>query len=262
MRSFQDVLLSRAWVPIIAAATLLALVPRLVAITNEAARVKYAAGVYGWEPAPEHETLPNVDRFRWTKGQAALREPVGGAVLIIPLFLARPDIATQPVTLQVTVGGVPVQTVTLEENGWHTLTYDLVAVLGQAGWTARRTITLEFVISPTVVPARVGPSTDTRELGIGLGELQWRPDRVGLLLPPSATDGRIGAPRRLDQHHPEVLDPRRNVVRMTTAPARAARNAYQINGDCQFPRAAMAEATRTGQTTNQGRARLTGRIRS
>jgi hypothetical protein len=154
--------------------TLVGLVPRVVAAAREDdAGASAAAGVYAWETAPPSEGSPADDMFRWTRGRAALREPIRGAVLTVPLYLARPDIPAQPVTLHLRVGGVPVESVTLVTNGWHALTYDLAAVLGEARWRSRRTITLEFRVDPPVVPARVGPSTDTRKLGIGLGAVRW-----------------------------------------------------------------------------------------
>jgi hypothetical protein len=62
---------------------------------------------------------------------------------------------------------------TLAKNGWLVLTYDLVDVIGDGRWRSQRTLTLEFHITPTFVPARVGGSDDRRELGVGLGAVQW-----------------------------------------------------------------------------------------
>jgi hypothetical protein len=94
---------------------------------------------------------------------------VHGAVLTIPLYVARP----LPATLHVVVGGVAVDPITLSRNGWHVLTYDLSAVLGEQRSQSEDTITLEFMVGPIFVPARAGPSDDTRELGVGLGAVSW-----------------------------------------------------------------------------------------
>ena len=82
-------------------------------------------------------------------------------------------------TLRVTVGGVTAAPVTLATNGWHVLTYDLISLLGEARWRSDPTITCEFRVSPWVVPAEFGPSDDTRELGVGLGEVLWSGARPG-----------------------------------------------------------------------------------
>ena len=93
--------------------------------------------------------------------------------MTVAIYLARPDLATHRVNLRVTVGGVPTEQILLVRNGWQMLTYDLIRILGEARWRSQRAITLELVVSPTFIPARAGPSNDTRELGIGLGIVRW-----------------------------------------------------------------------------------------
>ena len=136
----------------------------------------YAAGVYAWEPGTPTNAPPGDARFRWTRRRAALREPVAGRTMTVPLHLARPDL---PVTIRVTVDGVRMEPVTIETNGWHVLTYDLVTVVGEARWRSLRTVTLEFHVTPTFVPARAGNSDDKRELGVGLGAVRWNPPAPG-----------------------------------------------------------------------------------
>jgi O-antigen ligase len=167
-------LLHPAWVPAVAAVTIAAAVPRAMgAARGGDPAVSRAAGVYGWETAPASEDAPPDPRFRWTRARAALREPVHGMVLTVPVYLARPDVPAQPVAVHVNVGGVPADPVTFVKNGWHGLSYDLAVLHGESQWRSLRTITLEFRIVPPVVPARAGASDDTRELGIGLGDVQW-----------------------------------------------------------------------------------------
>ena len=170
----RTVLLHPASVAVVAVVTVVAAVPRLLAAARaDDPAVSRAAGVYGWETAPSSDDAPPDPRFRWTRGRGALREPVRGSVLTLPLYLARPDVPPQPITVQVTIDGVSADLVMLTKNGWHVLSYDLVAVLGNDRWRSLRTVTLEFTVNPPVVPARVGPSDDRRELGVGLGEVRW-----------------------------------------------------------------------------------------
>jgi O-antigen ligase len=175
-RSAQGVrqwLLHPALVTGVGLMTLAALVPRLVTDFRDGEAASAAAGVYAWETAPPSESPPGDHTFRWTRSRAALREPIRGAVVTVPLYLARPDIPARSVTLHIRVGGVPVEPVTLAANGWHRLTYDLPTVLGESRWRTQHTITLEFRVDPPVIPARIGSSDDTRELGVGLGVVQW-----------------------------------------------------------------------------------------
>jgi O-antigen ligase len=165
--------LGRAWVPSVVAVTLIVLVPRAFAEAHAGSLVSHAAGVYAWEQIPASGSAQGETRFRWTKGSAAFREPVRGTVLTVPLSVSRPDLATQRVELRVAIEGVPTAPVTLLRNGWQTLTYDLVALLGEGQLRAHRTITVTFVVNPTFVPARVGSSDDWRELGVGVGTFRW-----------------------------------------------------------------------------------------
>jgi O-antigen ligase len=162
-----------AWLLVVVLITLAASGSRALDVVRAGARKPYAVGVYGWEAAPPTDAWPGT-AFRWTRGHAALREPVDGKVLQLPVFLARPDIDRQAVVVDVNIAGVAVPPLRLTTNGWHVHTYDLAALLGDDGWQLQRAVTIELTVHPTVVPARVGPSSDTRELGIGVGALRWQ----------------------------------------------------------------------------------------
>jgi hypothetical protein len=158
-----------AWFLAIAAATFLVEAPRIVeAARSHDPNASRAAGVYAWETGPASEAAPAEPRFRWTRRRAALREPVHGSILTIPVYVARPV----PATLYVTIGGVDLPPVTLSRTEWQTLTYDVAALLGHER-PGLETITVEFVVDPVFVPASAGASDDTRELGVGLGLVGW-----------------------------------------------------------------------------------------
>ncbi|HJR58767.1 MAG TPA: O-antigen ligase family protein [Vicinamibacterales bacterium] len=163
-----------AWLLVVVLITLAASGSRALDLVRSGARRPHAVGVYGWEPAPPSEAWPAGTAFRWTRARAAVREPVGGRTLLLPVFMARPDIDMQAVVVDVTIAGVAVPPWTFTKNGWHVHTYDLAALVGEDRWRSQRTVTVEFRVRPTVVPAQAGPSSDTRELGIGVGALRWQ----------------------------------------------------------------------------------------
>jgi hypothetical protein len=162
-------LLHPLWIGSVVFLTLAAGVPRLRAIAERDASAHHGAGLYGWEPGPEAEGAPADTRFRWTRARAAVREPVRGAVLTVPFFIPRPV----PVTVQPMIGGIAVDPITFRETGWHSVSYDLVGLLGEERWRSTRSITVQFRVTPIFVPARTGGSTDPRELGIGVGVFGW-----------------------------------------------------------------------------------------
>jgi O-antigen ligase len=162
-------LLHPLWIAVIVLLTLAAGVPRLRAIAERDASAHHGAGLYGWEPGPDADGAPSDTRFRWTRARAAVRQPVGGAVLTVPFFIPRPV----PVTVQPMIGGIAVDPITFHETGWHSVSYDLVGLFGEERWRSTRSITVQFRVTPTFIPARAGGSTDPRELGIGVGVFSW-----------------------------------------------------------------------------------------
>ena len=163
----------RGWIALVVLVTVAAFVPRATAAIRDTRVGSHAAGVYAWEPAVPSAGWPTGTTFRWTRGRAAIREPVVGAVLLLPIFMARPDIPTQPVVVEMTVEGKAVPPLSFRRNGWHVQAFDLAALLGEDRWRSLPMITIEIVVRPPVVPSRIGPSTDGRELGIGLGVVRW-----------------------------------------------------------------------------------------
>jgi O-antigen ligase len=162
-------LLRRGWVAAAVLVVVVAAAPRVTAAARHEAPDTRAAGVYAWETGPSGDGAPADTRFRWTRRRAALFAPVRGPVVQVPLYLARP----LPATLHVSVDGVPLGPVTFSRNGWHMLNWDLAEVLGEKRWQTEEAITIEVEVRPTFVPAEAGGSDDTRELGVGLGDVRW-----------------------------------------------------------------------------------------
>jgi hypothetical protein len=167
---FERILLHRAWPPIVVVATLGIVLATLALRAAPASPV--FAGCYGPEVGPRAAAAPD-GVFRWTKRTAAVKLPVGGRVLIVPVYLARPDIAEGPIDVDVTLGGLRTGRVRFGRNGWHVLSYDLAEIAGAANWSRLRSLTLTFDVSRTVRPSDRAASTDHRDLGIGLGQPRW-----------------------------------------------------------------------------------------
>jgi hypothetical protein len=150
-----------------------------------------AAGVGGWEQAPVPAGIGESGgtRFRWTHARAALREPVEGARVQIPIYLMRPEPIAEPVTVTVSVDNLASEQVTLTRTGWHIVSFDIVSVLGQGRWQSQSTVTFSIVVSPSFVPADSGSSTDRRKLGVCVGDVVWSgpppPSKINGLRRPS-----------------------------------------------------------------------------
>ena len=167
----------------------------------------FATGVYGWEDAPAPLHTESRKRFRWTSADAYLLGPIEGPVLRIPVYFARPD---APVSLRLYFDERPLSDFELIQDGWSELAYYLPPILGEQrwqevkrGWAAttlpgsaarHRSASmgelrpwaspprppsswLHFNVGSTFVPSEVADATDSRRLGVGIGELGW-PDVV------------------------------------------------------------------------------------
>lgn len=86
-------------------------------------------------PGGPDGTLP----FRWTSDEAHLVEPVAGPILVVPLFLARPDVPGRGVPVRIVLENVPHGSVVLAdfvlaENGWYAGAWFLPPLLGEQSW--------------------------------------------------------------------------------------------------------------------------------
>jgi len=72
--------------------------------------------------------------FRWTGAEAALLRPIDAPVLHVPLRLSRPDVPGPRVRVGIRVHDRPVESLTLDENGWFGVDTYLPPVLGPELW--------------------------------------------------------------------------------------------------------------------------------
>lgn len=155
----KKALLNRFWFPAVIAITLVALVPRAMASIKRYAYQGRTVGFSNWQTA---EGAPDGSpRFRWTNARAAWREQVDGSVLIVPIYLPKPD-----ANVEIRINGVLIERPKFESTGWSALTYDVVNLLGQDTWKSKPMLTLEFVVRK----AEGDP-------GIGVGQLLWKGPR-------------------------------------------------------------------------------------
>ena len=124
----------------------------------------YHWGLYDQEVDPEGQV------FRWTGDSALLTLSVAPEVQSIELsYQVSPPIrdgAPTEVTIHV---GDTTQRFTVREPGWH----DAIFPLERSG-NSHQTVFVEVTVSPIMVPAAMGTSTDSRRLGATL-----RPPRYG-----------------------------------------------------------------------------------
>jgi hypothetical protein len=110
--------------------------------------------------------------FRWTGKSAGITLKVEKTEIIIPILASHPDIQKDPVKLKIILMDGFFQkkrlleNVLLKDNNWHSFKYDLSGELG-------RSVMLLFEISRTWQPLEVLGTTDTRYLGIGLGNITF-----------------------------------------------------------------------------------------
>ncbi|MFQ5743419.1 MAG: hypothetical protein ACE5HV_07505 [Acidobacteriota bacterium] len=205
-RRYED----HPWLTLAVAAYLLLSAVELVRILLFERPTVYAAGFYDWEEAPGPEGASS--RFRWTRQEAYLLEPVEGPVVRIPIFLYRPDMPGPQVPVTISLEDRELDELLLDHNGWYEVAAYLPPLLGQESWaevqqgwaattatasgTSSRSVLarwfadwqelkpwhrrpgppsvwLHFEPGSSFVPAQLTDTSDRRRLGVGVGELDW-----------------------------------------------------------------------------------------
>ena len=110
--------------------------------------------------------------FRWTGRTAGMMLRVEGRTAEIPVLASHPDIAKNPVSVEIYATGDFFRTrrrldaIVLREGVWRTLECDLSEFEG-------RDVILIFKVSRTWNPKKVLAVPDPRNLGIALGQIGW-----------------------------------------------------------------------------------------
>jgi O-antigen ligase len=154
--------LARRWIVAGLAVFALLLVVRAEAALRRPVSPGYEAGFYRWERQPDGRPA------RWTRGRAAMTVPVRGRVLELSFRAPIPGIAQHPQRVRIWVDGERRDDIHLATPGWRMLA---VPVAGPAGGHALVQVEVDY----TFVPSGLGPSRDTRRLGVMMGEVSWGP---------------------------------------------------------------------------------------
>ena len=111
--------------------------------------------------------------FRWTRKQAGLTVKVGGPVMSVPLFAAHPDLAANPVRVEIFLVKDmfrvihELRNVAVRESRWETFEARVAEYVGQE-------VILLVRVSRTWSPLEAGISADPRRLGVALGPVSFR----------------------------------------------------------------------------------------
>ena len=117
----------------------------------------------------ENEKLENGFEFSWTQQEAVKRARVEGSRMVIAVFCMKPDIEKVPVDFQILVDDKVIDEVSLDGQEIKYLEYNI----SDMGYAVGERIGIMFIISELWSPADYGGSTDTRQLGIGIGKINF-----------------------------------------------------------------------------------------
>ena len=112
-------------------------------------------------------------KFRWTKDHGGLMLTIEKAVLEIPLLASHPDLEIHPVRLKILLlkdffkQKRELDNILINERGWKMYSYHLPEEVGQD-------VILLLKVSRTWNPLKTKGAPDPRNLGIALGQIQFR----------------------------------------------------------------------------------------
>ena len=131
--------------------------------------ILYVEEIYGfWN----EEKLGNSElRFRWMNDYRALkRVKIRGDIVLIPVFCLKPDIGKEPVEVKIFSGGRIIGDFVIEDDRVKYLKGDIAGM----GYEVGEYMDIRFEVDSLWIPADYGIGSDTRNLGIAVGNIEFK----------------------------------------------------------------------------------------
>jgi putative inorganic carbon (HCO3(-)) transporter len=112
------------------------------------------------------ERWENKFPFRWTKRTASQKIEIKGKTLYLPIFSYQPDIYNKPIKLNIYFDGHKIDSIILNESGWDIFNYPILP-------SYKKELTVSLIVSSTWNPLRAGFNKDSRNIGVGVGDISW-----------------------------------------------------------------------------------------
>lgn len=117
----------------------------------------------------DNEKLENGFEFSWTQQEAVKRVRLEASRMVIAVFSFKPDIEDVPVEFKILVGDKVIDEISLDDQSIKYLEYNISDI----GYSVGDNIRIKFIIGEPWSPADYGESADSRQLGIGIGKINF-----------------------------------------------------------------------------------------
>ena len=131
--------------------------------------ILYVEEIYGfWN----EEKLGNSElRFRWMNDYRALkRVKIRGDIVLIPVFCLKPDIGKEPVEVKIFSGDRMIGDFVIENDRVKYLEGNIAGM----GYEVGEYLDIRFEVDSLWTPADYGTGSDTRDLGIAVGNIEFK----------------------------------------------------------------------------------------